>query len=109
MTETDSPMTKADGDALIRVARSRAKQTKSEMTMAGLFTTTLRYGEGEDEYVTHIWHPDPQHPTNQAGAVIDFSPGPYPFRYRYVTVVAPGVLREVSKKEEKEEDYDRQA
>jgi hypothetical protein len=104
MTEADSPTTEADGDALIRVARSRAKQTKSEMTMAGLPPPPLRYGEGEDEYATHIWHPDPQHPTNRAGAVIDSSQGPYPFRYRYVTVVAPGVLREVRKEEETGEE-----
>jgi hypothetical protein len=67
-------------------------------------STTVRYGEGKDETVKHVWHPDPQHPTNQPGAVIDFSQGPYPFRYRYVTVVAPGVLSEVRKEEETGEE-----
>jgi hypothetical protein len=67
-------------------------------------TTTVRYGEGDDETVTHVWHPDPQHPDNQPGAVICFSQGPYPFRWRYATVVAPGVLSEVRREEETGEE-----
>jgi hypothetical protein len=67
-------------------------------------STTVRYGEGEDEYVTHVWHPDPQHPDNQPGAVICFSQGPSPFRWRYATVIAPGVLSEVRKEEETGEE-----
>jgi hypothetical protein len=37
--------------------------------------TIVRYGPGDDETVTHVWHLDPQHPDNQPGAVICFSQG----------------------------------
>lgn len=66
--------------------------------------TIVRYGPGEDEYVCHVWHPDPQHPDNQPGTVITFTQGPHPFRWRYATVVAPGVLSEVRKEEETGEE-----
>jgi hypothetical protein len=55
-------------------------------------TTTFRFGDGGDEYVTHVWHPDPLHPDNRPGAVIEFSRGPYPFRFRNVIVTAPGII-----------------
>jgi hypothetical protein len=55
-------------------------------------TTTVRFGDGEDEYATHVWHPDPLHPDNRPGAVIEFSQGPYPFRFRYLIVTAPGII-----------------
>ena len=66
--------------------------------------TIVRYGPGEDEYVCHVWHPDPQHPDNQPGKVIISTQGPHPFRWRYATVVAPGVLSEVRKEEEMGEE-----
>ena len=66
-----------------------------------LVATAVRYGEREDEYVVHVWHPDPAHPDNQVGAVIEFSQWPYPWRYRYVHVTAPGVI-EVEKEEDTE-------
>jgi hypothetical protein len=65
-------------------------------------TTTSRFGDGEHDYVTHVWHPDPLHPDNRPGAVIDFSVGPYPFRYRRLIVTAPGFIDTVD--EEDEED-----
>jgi hypothetical protein len=49
-------------------------------------TTTLHYGDADDEYITHVWHPDPRHPLNQVGAIIDYSQGPYPYRHRHVLV-----------------------
>jgi hypothetical protein len=55
-------------------------------------TTTFRYGNAEDEYVTHVWHPDPPHPDNRPGAVLESSQGPFPFRFRHVAVTAPGVI-----------------
>jgi DNA-binding MarR family transcriptional regulator len=55
--------------------------------------TTVRFGDGEDDYATHVWHPDPGHPDNQAGAVIEFSRGPYPFRFGLLKVTAPGAIR----------------
>ena len=55
-------------------------------------TTTFRHGDAEDEYVTHVWHPDPLHPDNRPGGVIEFSQGPYPFRYGVVLVTAPGII-----------------
>jgi hypothetical protein len=55
-------------------------------------TTTVRFGDGEDEYATHVWHPDPLHPDNRPGSVIEFSQGPYPFRFRNVIVSAPGII-----------------
>lgn len=55
-------------------------------------TTTFRFGDGADDYVTHVWHPDPLHPDNRPGAVIEFSQGPFPFRYRHLIVTAPGII-----------------
>ena len=55
-------------------------------------TTTFRFGDGEDDYVTHVWHPDPLHPDNRPGAAIEFSRGPYPFRFRHLVVTAPGII-----------------
>ena len=55
-------------------------------------TTTFRWGEGESDYVTHIWHPDPLHPRNQAGTTLHSCEGPYPWRHRWVIITAPGVL-----------------
>jgi hypothetical protein len=63
--------------------------------------TAVRYGERDDEYYVHVWHPDPAHPSNQPGAMIEFSQGPYPWRYRTVHVIAPGVI-EVEKEEDTE-------
>lgn len=55
--------------------------------------TTVRFGDGDDDYATHIWHPDPGHPDNQPGAVIEFTRGPSPFRFGLLKVTAPGVIR----------------
>ena len=55
-------------------------------------STTLRFGDGEHDYVTYFWHPDPLHPRNRPGAVVEVSEGPYPFRFRQIVVTAPGVV-----------------
>ena len=42
--------------------RPRAVHLAGQARVAGVaVSTTVRYGEGKDEYVTHVWHPDPQH------------------------------------------------
>ena len=67
-------------------------------------STSKRYGEGQGGVLTHVWHLDPAHHTNQFGQVIEFCQGPFPFRYRYATVIEPGVLGEVRKEEETGEE-----
>jgi DNA-binding Lrp family transcriptional regulator len=64
-------------------------------------TTAVRYGEAEDEYVLHIWDPDPNHPDNQVGAVVEFSQGPHPWRHRYAHILGPDEI-EIEKEEETE-------
>jgi hypothetical protein len=55
--------------------------------------STVRFGDGKDDYATHVWHPDPRHPDNQPGAVIEFTRGPSPFRFGLLKVTAPGAIR----------------
>lgn len=98
----------------VRSAHSRAEgplpefeemfQAENTFSDGRMVTTTVRYGEGDDETVTHVWHPDPLHPGDQPGAVLCFSQGPHPFRWRYATVVAPGVLSEVRREEDTGEE-----
>ena len=38
--------------------------------------TGLRYGEGEDDYVMYVWHPDPNHRDNRAPCLTRVLPRP---------------------------------
>lgn len=73
-------------------------QTAEARRAAGIYSDGrpghhhLPLGEGEGDYVTHIWHPDPLHPRNRAGEMLQFCEGPYPWRHRRMIITAPGVL-----------------
>jgi hypothetical protein len=49
--------------------------------------TTIRWDGG---WVTHVWHPDPQHPSNQPGQVFDLEEESGSRRRLIIT--APGIL-----------------
>jgi len=49
--------------------------------------TTIRWDGG---WVTHVWHPDPQHPSNQPGQVFDLEEESWSRRRLIIT--APGIL-----------------
>ena len=65
--------------------------------------TGLRYGVRDDEYVVHVWHPDPDDPSNQPGAISEESQGPHPWRWLHVYVVAPGVISVVKEEDDEEQ------
>ena len=70
-------------------------------------TTTLRFGDAEDDYVMHVWHPDPDHPDNQPRASHEFCRGPgdgYPWRCGMLEVTTPGSIRLVYPDENVEPD-----
>ena len=75
-----------------RMADPEAQKAADTYSDGRPVTTTFRFGDGDHDYVTHVWHPDPLHPRNRSGAVIEFSEGPYPFRWRQLIVTAPGVI-----------------
>jgi hypothetical protein len=49
--------------------------------------TTIRWDGG---WVTHVWHPDPQHPSNQPGQVFDLEEELR--SRRRLIIAAPGIL-----------------
>ena len=68
--------------------------------------TDLVFGAGEDDHVTHVWHPYPGYISDQPGMVHEFSRGPYPYRWDLYIIVAPGVIsiyKRNSKIDEQEE------
>ena len=75
-----------------RMANPEAQKAADTYSDGRPVTTTFRFGDGDHDYVTHVWHPDPLHPRNRAGTVIEFSEGPYPFRWRQLIVTAPGLI-----------------
>ena len=50
--------------------------------------TTIRWDGG---WVTHVWHPDPLHPSNQPGRVFDLEEESGRCRRRLI-ITAPGIL-----------------
>jgi hypothetical protein len=50
--------------------------------------TTVRWDGG---WVTHVWHPDPQHPSNRPGQVFDLEEESGCCRRRLI-ITAPGIL-----------------
>ena len=50
--------------------------------------TTIRWDGG---WVTHVWHPDPLHPSNQPGRVLDLEEESGWCRRRLI-ITAPGIL-----------------
>jgi hypothetical protein len=50
--------------------------------------TTIRWDSG---WVTHVWHPNPQHPSNQPGQVFDLEEESGSCR-RKLIITAPGIL-----------------
>ena len=63
----------------------------------GPVTTTERFGDADDDYVTFVWHPDPEHPGNQPKAQHEFCRGPggdgHPWRFGMLEVLLPGSIR----------------
>lgn len=70
-------------------------------------STTIRFGPDEDvHFVTHVWHPDPLHPDNRVGAVIEFGVADRPdddlFGRRRLIVVAPAIVDMIDDPDEQE-------
>lgn len=59
------------------------------------WATAGSFGDEKHDYVTHVWHPD-----NRTGAVIDFSEGPYRWRYRQLIVTALGIIDAVEEEDD---------
>ena len=66
--------------------------------------TTFKFGDREYDWVTHVWHPDPLHPDNRPGAMIEVSQEPYPWSYRYLIVTAPGIIDVMNQEDENDDD-----
>jgi hypothetical protein len=75
------------------MARLRSSEGYDTYSDGRPVTTTVRYGDADDEYVTHTWHPDPNDPDNQPGAEHEFSRGPHPYRYGLLEVTANWGIR----------------
>ena len=54
--------------------------------------TRFQFGERECDWLIHVWHPDPLHPNNRPGAVIEFPGEPFRFGCRHLLVTAPGII-----------------
>ena len=56
-------------------------------------STRFAFSDDPRDWVIHVWHPDPLHPDNRPGTVLECPEEPYRFGKRYLLVMAPGTYR----------------
>jgi hypothetical protein len=72
--------------------QAEAQEAQNTYIDGRTVATTFKFGDRKCDWVTHVWHPDPLHPDNRPGAMIEFCQEPYPWSYRYLVVTAPGII-----------------